>query len=95
MQAMRQLATGYNDVELDQIEEEVAPSCKSWLMRTPRGETKARPRLAPCFISNPSKYIIQYSSSMAGQGIWVLVHSAMKSMSASDLIAIRGAYEIP
>ena len=32
-----------------------------YLMRTPRGETKTSPMPAPFFISDPSKYIVQYS----------------------------------
>ena len=32
-----------------------------YLMQTLRGDTKTNPALAPFFISDPSKYIVQYS----------------------------------
>jgi hypothetical protein len=32
-----------------------------YLMRTPKGHTKTSPTPAPFFISDPSKYIVQYS----------------------------------
>ena len=56
-----------------------------YLMRTLRGKTKTSPASAPFFISDPSKYIVQYSS----------VYSVMKSASTWDLMAIQGAYEMP
>ena len=65
------------------------------LMHTPRGETKTSTMLTPFFISDPSKYIVQYSWSMTTSGIWTLVHSAMKSTNTWDLIAIREAYVMP
>jgi hypothetical protein len=64
-------------------------------MRTLWGEIKMKPKLAPSFTSNLSKYIIQYSSLMASGGIWVLVHSAIKLASTWDLMAVQGAFEIP
>ena len=66
-----------------------------YLMRTPRGETKTSLALAPLFISNLSKYIIQYSWSTTAGGIWISVHSATKSASTWDLMIVRGAYEMP
>ena len=41
-----------------------------YLMRTPRNKMKASPTLAPFFISDPSKYIVQYSWSTTAGGIW-------------------------
>ena len=41
-----------------------------FLMRTPRGETKTSHVPAPFFISDPSKYIVQYSWSTTAGGIW-------------------------
>jgi hypothetical protein len=52
------------------------------------GETKRSPTLAPLFISNPSKYMVQYSCSTGAGGNWVSVHSAMKSASIWDLMAV-------
>ena len=66
-----------------------------YLMRTLRGEMKTSPVPAPFFISDPLKYIVQYSWSMTIGGIWILVHSAMKSDRTWDLMVVRGAYEIP
>jgi hypothetical protein len=43
------------------------------------GEMKMSPTLALLFISNLSKYIIQYSCSTGAGGVWVLVHLATKS----------------
>jgi hypothetical protein len=45
---------------------------------TPSGETQTSPTPAPFFISDPSKYIVQYSWSTAAGGIWVSGHSATK-----------------
>jgi hypothetical protein len=45
------------------------------------GEMKTSPSPAPLFISDPSKYIIQYSCSTRAGGVWVSVHSATKSAS--------------
>ena len=50
-----------------------------YLMCTPRGEKKTSPMPAHFFISDPSKYIIQYSWSMTAGGIWTSVHSTTKS----------------
>jgi hypothetical protein len=47
------------------------------------------PALAPLFISNPLKYIIQYSYSTGTGGIWVLVHSTTKFASTWDLMAFQ------
>ena len=55
---------------------------------TSRCEMKTSPASAPFFISNPSKYIGQYSSSTTAGNIWTSVHSAMKSASTWDLMAI-------
>ena len=66
-----------------------------YLMRTPRGDTKTYPALAPFFISDPSKYIVQYSWSTTAGGVWTSVHSAMKSANTWDLIAVQEAYVMP
>jgi hypothetical protein len=44
------------------------------------------PALALLFISDPSKYIIQYSCSTKAGGIWVSVHSTTKLASTYDLM---------
>ena len=59
-----------------------------YLMHTPRGDTKTSPTPVPFFISDPSKYIVQYSWSMIADGIWTLVHSTMKSANTRDLMAV-------
>ena len=59
------------------------------------GQNKDSPVLTPFFISDPPKYIVQYSWSMAAGGIWISVHSATKLASTWDLMAVRGAYEMP
>jgi hypothetical protein len=61
----------------------------------PKGETKMKPKPAPSFTNDPSKYIIQYSLVTVAGGIRVLVHSALKSASTWDLMVVQGAYEIP
>ena len=66
-----------------------------YLMHSPRGEMKTSLALVPFFISDPSKYIIQYSWSTAAGGIWTSVHSAMKSAITQDLMVVREAYEMP
>src|SRR6266540_3438390 len=45
---------------------------------------------APSILREPSKYIIQYSSFSVMACVWTSVHSAMKSMSTWDLMAVRG-----
>ena len=65
------------------------------LMRTLRGKTKTSPKPTPFFISDPSKYIVQYSWLMVVGGIWILVHFVTKTTSTWDLMAVRGAYEMP
>ena len=66
-----------------------------YLMHTPRGEMKTSPMPVPFFISEPSKYIVQYSWSRTVGGIWTSVHSVMKSTITWDLMVVRGAYEMP
>jgi hypothetical protein len=53
-----------------------------YLMRTPREEMMMSPTLDPLFISDPSKYIVQYSYSTGASGVWVSIHSATKSASS-------------
>jgi hypothetical protein len=43
------------------------------------GEMKMSPTLAPLFISDPLKYMVQYSYSIGASDNWVSVHSTMKS----------------
>jgi hypothetical protein len=50
-----------------------------YLMHMLRGEMKTSLVPTPLFISDPSKYIVQYSYSIGASGVWVLVHSAIKS----------------
>jgi hypothetical protein len=63
-------------------------------MCTPRGEMKTRPTLAPSFMTEPWKYLIQVSCSIFAGGVCISVHSATKSASTWDLIALREAYVI-
>ena len=56
---------------------------------------KTSPTPMPFFISDPLKYIIQYSWSMTAGGIWTSVHSATKLASTWDLMAVQEAYEMP
>src|SRR5438105_895953 len=44
---------------------------------------------APSIMREPSKYIVQYSSFSVMVGVWTSVHSAMKSTSVWDLMAVR------
>jgi hypothetical protein len=55
---------------------------------------KSSPALAPVFISDPSKYMVQSSGWIGATGSWVSTHSAMKSAKTWDFIAFRGANEI-
>jgi ABC-type taurine transport system substrate-binding protein len=52
---------------------------------------KSRTALAPVFISDPSKYMVQSSGWIGAVGSWVSTHSATKTW---DLMAFRGANEI-
>jgi hypothetical protein len=54
-----------------------------YFMRTLWGETPA-----PFFISDPSKYIVQYYWSTTAGGIWISVHFAMKFTNIWDLMAV-------
>jgi hypothetical protein len=56
---------------------------------------KMSPTPDPLFISDPSKYIVQYSYSTGASGVWVSIHSVTKSASSWDLMAFRGAYVMP
>jgi hypothetical protein len=62
-----------------------------YLRCTLRGETNTSLALAPVFINDPSKYIVQYSYSVGADGVALSVHSATKSIGAWDLIASCGA----
>jgi hypothetical protein len=50
------------------------------------------PPSAPLRVKEPSKYMLQCSWVTRAGGYCVLVHSAMKSAKAWDLITICGAY---
>ena len=43
-------------------------------------------------MSEPSKYMTHVSCSIGAGGLWISVHSAMKSARAYNLMALRGAY---
>jgi hypothetical protein len=55
---------------------------------------KTRPTPTPSFMTEPLKYIIHLSCSIGADGVWISVHSATKSASTWDLMALRGAYEM-
>ena len=56
----------------------------------PLGEMNKTPMPPPSSLSEPSKYITQCSGMLWGAGIWFSRHSAKKSTSACDLIAVLG-----
>src|SRR6185312_10233783 len=57
---------------------------------SPLGEMNKTPAPPPSILSEPSKYITQYSGMFRGAGIWASRHSAKKSTSACDLIDVLG-----
>src|SRR6266498_4303056 len=63
---------------------------RTYLSRSPVGEMSTMPAPAPSIMREPSTYIVQYSSFSVMAGVWTSVHSAMKSTSAWDLMAVRG-----
>jgi hypothetical protein len=62
-----------------------------YLRCTPSGETNTSLALAPVFISDPLKYIVQYSCSVGTEGVAFSAHPTTKSTRAWDLIASYGA----
>ena len=57
---------------------------------SPLGEMNKTLAPPPSSLSEPSKYITQCSGMLWGAGIWFSRHSAKKSTSACDLIAVLG-----
>jgi hypothetical protein len=51
-----------------------------------------RPIPAPSFMTEPSKYMVEFSCLIDAGGVWISIHSATKSASTWDLIALRGVY---
>ena len=61
-----------------------------YLSYSPFGDMKRTPAPPSSSFSEPSKYIVQCSGLFAGVGIWFSHHSAKKSTSACDLMAVHG-----
>jgi hypothetical protein len=55
---------------------------------------KRTPVPAPPSLSDPSKYIFQWSRKASGAGCWISIHSATKFASAYDFIAFHGVKSI-
>jgi hypothetical protein len=63
---------------------------RTYLSYFPSRDMKRTPVPTPPSLSDPSKYIFQWSRMVFGVSCWISVHSAMKSVSAWDLMALRG-----
>jgi hypothetical protein len=63
---------------------------KTYLSCSPVELMKSSPAPPPPSLSEPSKYITQCSGRLAGPSTWFSHHSAIKSTSACDLMAVRG-----
>jgi hypothetical protein len=61
-----------------------------YLSCSPIGLMKSNPTPPPLSLNEPLKYMTQCSSWLAGASTWFSHHSAMKSTSACDLMAVRG-----
>jgi hypothetical protein len=55
----------------------------------PRCEMKYTPAPAPSILREPSKYIFQCSGELSETGVFISVHSTIKSTSYCDLIVVR------
>jgi hypothetical protein len=58
------------------------------------GRDEEQAHACPCFISDPSKNMVQSSCWIGATGSWVSTHSATKSAKTWDLMAFREANEI-
>src|SRR4051812_7185045 len=59
-----------------------------YLSFVPLGEARTTPAPAPCFLLDPSKYIVHELDRSGGPGVWTSAHSTRKSGSTWDLIAV-------
>jgi hypothetical protein len=64
--------------------------CKTYLKLSPLGDVTRIPTPMPWSYKDPSKLMVQYSSSLSLGGVCISVHSATKSLKAWALIAILG-----
>jgi hypothetical protein len=63
-------------------------NCKTYRILSPLGEMSTTLAPAPCALFEPSKYMEELDIS-GGPGVWISVHSAMKSGRTCDLMALR------